>query len=230
MLALRGAPLLPDPAMSLCQLDHLTLVAPDLAGGADAVSRWLGVPLQPGGEHPRMGTHNRLLRLGEGRFLEVIARNLAAPAPARPRWFGLDRLAAGAPPRLATWVARTSDLRGLADEVRPVLGEVETMTRGDLRWLITLTADGSLPLGGPAPALIEWPVGVHPASRLPDQGCRLVRLTAHSADASLLQRWFERLGLAGDVRVAALPVGAAPYLEADIQTPSGLHRLRGKGV
>ncbi|MBT9597371.1 MAG: VOC family protein [Vitreoscilla sp.] len=215
--------------MSLCQLDHLTLVAPDLAGGADAVSRWLGVPLQPGGEHPRMGTHNRLLRLGEGRFLEVIAPNPAAPAPARPRWFGLDRLAASVPPRLATWVARTSDLRALADEIRPVLGEVETMTRGDLRWLITLTPDGGLPLGGLAPALIEWPVGVHPASRLPDQGCALVRLTAHSADAPRLQHWFERLGLADDISVVALPEGVPPYLEADIQTPSGLCRLGGPG-
>lgn len=213
--------------MSLCQLDHLTLVAPDLAAGADAVSRWLGVPLQPGGEHPRMGTHNRLLRLGEGRFLEVISPNPAAPAPARPRWFGLDHLAEGDPPRFATWVARTTDLRGLAGEVRPVLGEVETMTRGDLRWLITLTPDGGLPFGGMAPALIEWPVGVHPASRLPDQGCTLVRLTAHSPDAPQLQRWFERLGLAGEVSVATLPVGTQPYLEADIQTPSGLCRLGG---
>jgi hypothetical protein len=39
-----------------------------------------------------MGTHNRLLKLGEGFYLELIAIDPQAPPPGRPRWFGLDRL------------------------------------------------------------------------------------------------------------------------------------------
>jgi hypothetical protein len=55
-----------------------------------------------------MGTHNRLLKLGAGRFLEVIAIDPEAPAPGRRRWFDLDapfmrqRLARG--PDLIHWV------------------------------------------------------------------------------------------------------------------------------
>src|SRR4051812_12900340 len=57
------------PAMHPCQLDHLTVTAPTLAQGAAFVRDALGAELQPGGEHPRMGTHNLLLRLGDTLFL-----------------------------------------------------------------------------------------------------------------------------------------------------------------
>ena len=90
-------------------LDHLAIVAPDLDTGCAFVTRALGVDLQPGGAHPRMGTHNRLLRLGPDIYLEVIAIDPSAQRPDRPRWFGMDDLDFDAPPRLATWVARTDD-------------------------------------------------------------------------------------------------------------------------
>ena len=74
------------------QIDHLTVTAPSLAAGSAFVQEVLGVAPQAGGEHPRMGTHNLLLRLGDSLFLEVIAANPQVPAPDRPRWFGLDQL------------------------------------------------------------------------------------------------------------------------------------------
>lgn len=64
--------------MPLCRLDHLTITAPTLESGAEFVRRSLGVDPQPGGEHPRMGTHNLLRRLGDSLFLEVIAPDPAA--------------------------------------------------------------------------------------------------------------------------------------------------------
>lgn len=73
-----------------CRIDHITITAPSLAAGAEFVSQTLGVLPQVGGEHPRMGTHNLLLRLGDALFLEVISPNPLVPAPARPRWFALD--------------------------------------------------------------------------------------------------------------------------------------------
>ncbi|HCV79405.1 VOC family protein, partial [Pseudomonas oryzihabitans] len=56
--------------MRLSRLDHLVIVAPTLAAGARYVEERLGVALQPGGQHARMGTHNLLLGLGDG-YLEV---------------------------------------------------------------------------------------------------------------------------------------------------------------
>jgi hypothetical protein len=73
-----------------CTIDHLTVTAPTLESGAEYVRRALGVTPGPGGQHPRMGTHNLLLRLGESAFLEVIAPEPGSCRPDRPRWFGLD--------------------------------------------------------------------------------------------------------------------------------------------
>ena len=125
-----------------CGIDHLVVTAPSLQGGGDHVKSILGIAPGPGGAHPRMGTHNLLLRLGESAFLEVIAPDPAAPHPGRPRWFGLDDAATLRIPRLAAWVARTDDVGACPPEVLADCGAVETMTRGTREWRITIPADG----------------------------------------------------------------------------------------
>src|ERR1700739_2059301 len=97
--------------MPHAQLDHIVITAPTLALGVDFVRQTLGVTPQMGGEHPRMGTHNYFLKLGEKIYLEVIAVNPNAPSPQRPRWFALDQVGPDELPRLATWVARTDDIK-----------------------------------------------------------------------------------------------------------------------
>ena len=211
--------------MHRCQLDHITVTAPTLAQGAAFVRHALGVELQPGGEHPRMGTHNLLLRLGDRQFLEVIAPNPDAPRPARPRWFALDTLRADAEARLSNWVARTDDIRLAAAASPEALGPVETMTRGAPQWLITIPADGSLPLGGTAPALIEWQTPGHPASRLQDVGCSLRRFELFHPEPERVRTLLAALGLAQAVVVSPLPTGAAPHLVAQILTPTGLRTI-----
>jgi hypothetical protein len=213
--------------MHPCQLDHLTITAPTLAQGAAFVRDALGVELQPGGEHPRMGTHNLLLRLGDTLFLEVIAVNPDAPAPDWPRWFALDALQPGDPPRLSNWVARTDDIERSTAAACEALGRIETMTRGALQWLITIPADGSLPLDGIAPALIEWQAPPHPASRLQDLGCTLQGFEAFHPEPDRVTALLASLGLVHAVRVSPLPAGAAPRLAAQILTPAGLHTIGG---
>ena len=93
---------------SLSVFDHLAVAAVSLDEGAAAIEAALGVPLQAGGKHAAMGTHNRLLSLGPGEYLEVIAIDPGAPAPARARWFGLDGFAGTARPR--AWILRCADL------------------------------------------------------------------------------------------------------------------------
>ncbi len=142
--------------MTTCHIDHITIVAPSLAVGGEWVHTLLGVHSQQGGEHPRMGTHNLLLALGEAVFLEVIAINPDAPAPKRPRWFGLDQLPSDSAPFLSCWVARTDHIHLTAAAAPEQLGVVQPMSRGALNWLITIPEDGSVPMGGAAPALIQW--------------------------------------------------------------------------
>lgn len=206
-------------------LDHIAVVAPDLASGTHFVEQALGVPLQTGGQHPRMGTHNKLLRLGDDVYLEVIAVDPAAAAPQRPRWFGLDQLRSDALPRLATWVARTEDIVATRAACVWDAGPIESMTRGALAWRMTVPADGSLPEAGAAPTLMQWDAQPHPASVLDDVGCTLQALEIFHPTPDRLQHALDALGLASKVQVHPLTVGTSSHLLAHIRTPSGLRTL-----
>lgn len=206
-------------------LDHIAVAAPDLASGARFVEHALGVRLQPGGVHSRMGTHNLLLRLGDDVYLEVIAPDPAAPQPGRPRWFELDRLAPASPPRVATWVARTDDIAAARQACGMEVGEAEPMTRGALSWRITIPADGSLPGGGAAPTLIQWDGAAHPAAALDDVGCTLEGLDLFHPEPARIRGVLDAMGFTGKVDVHALPAGAASHLSVRVRTPYGLRTL-----
>lgn len=206
-------------------MDHMTITAPSLEAGLDYVRQALGVSPQVGGEHPRMGTHNYFLKLGEKFYLEIISINPNASKPNRPRWFQLDEPDEYRPVRLATWIVRTDDIRAAAAASPVSLGEVEPMSRGQISWLITIPLDGSLPLHGIAPTLIQWPAGVHPSSTLRESGCSLVRLEGFHPDAKKVASVLQSIGFEGDFRVSALPQDELPFLVAHIQTPAGLRQL-----
>mgnify|MGYP003714695367 CR=1 FL=1 len=102
------------------KLDHIAISGETRDAAAAHVQATLGMALRPGGAHRYFGTHNHLLGLAEGLYLEAISIDPAAPVPAYPRWFGLDDFAGA--PRLTTWICRTQDLstlvRELTDEVQ----------------------------------------------------------------------------------------------------------------
>lgn len=206
----------------ITRLDHLVVAATDLASGTAWLETRLGVAVSPGGAHPRMGTHNRVLRLGDGVYLEVIAIDPDAAPPGRPRWFGLDEPALAARlaerPRLVAWVAATDDLEAAAAASPFPLGPVAEMTRGDLVWRITIPDDGRLVEGGAVPPLIEWPRGVHPTNRMPAFGCTLERLTIRHAEPGRIAAGLAAIGLA-DTTVDI--VGGGPSLAASLVTPAG---------
>ncbi|CAN7294301.1 VOC family protein [Pseudomonas brassicacearum] len=206
-------------------IDHLVIVATDLDTGCAFVTDALGVALQPGGVHSRMGTHNRLLHLGPGLYLEVIAVDPSAIRPDRARWFGLDQLAPHSPARLATWVARTDDIHAARDACPGLVGDVEPMTRGTLNWQITVPADGSLPMDGSIPTLIQWAPGPHPADMLQDKGCTLLALDVFHTNPEKIKAILTAMNFSGPVHLHALQAPSAPYLVAHIQTPNGLKTL-----
>ena len=207
-------------------LDHLVVAARTLEEGAAWVEQILGVATQPGGKHARMGTHNRLLNLGNSVYLEIIAIDPDGAKPIQPRWFALDssamqaRLANGT--ALIHWVARSHDIERDAARSPVALGIIHAMERGDFRWRITIPADGHLPGDGLVPTLIQWDVDDHPAKRLPDSGCRLVSLRGSHPE-------YESMHLpAGIWRIPpCVEIGpisrnnVQPFLEAVIATPGG---------
>ena len=210
--------------MPHAHIDHIVITASSLAAGAEYIRRHLGVVPGSGGEHPRMGTHNLLMRLGENVYLEVIAVNPEAQQPERPRWFELTEHD-DQPTRLAGWVARSSDINAAAQASLLPLGPVETMTRGSLTWQITIPEDGKFIMDGAAPALIQWEAEQHPASRMEDAGCSLISLDVFHPDANLLQEQLNKIGFNGPVNVSGVDAQEAPYLIARINTPSGPRQL-----
>ena len=209
----------------MLELDHLVVGAATLEQGVAYVRDALGVIMPFGGAHPLMGTHNHLMRLGDGAFLEIIAVDPAA-APARKRWFGLDdpatRARLAARPRLIGWVARTRDLAGALREVPGSRGEAIRVTRGELAWLIGVPADGSPPWDGAFPTLLEWPPGPLPASRMADLGCRLSRLDiAHPRATEIAANLADHLR---DDRIAFTPAEGFA-MRATIETPLGPREL-----
>jgi hypothetical protein len=203
----------------MLRFDHLAVSATHLAEGVDWVEQALGVSLAPGGVHPLMATHNRLLGLGDI-YLEVITIDPDAPKPPHPRWFDLDRFSG--PPRLTNWILACDDLDAALAALPQGVGVPVALERGDLRWRMAVPADGRLPFANAHPALIQWQGAAHPVQRLPDSGLRLKTLEIATVDATAL-----RAALAGmftDQRVK-ITHGPALAMRAEFSTPHGTRVL-----
>lgn len=206
--------------------DHIAIAAASLGEGIDFVEERLGVRVPLGGKHPIMNTHNAVMRLGEGIYLEVISIDPEAGPAACPRWFALDdpqmqaRLRSDGP-SLVAWIARSADIAGTVAASSVTLGEVRQMSRGTLQWQIAVRPDGSLPLGGAFPLVIEWPSGPHPSVRMADLGVRFGGLTLRAGRAEELKAALASIGADGLVEVKSLRRGLEP-LEVTLVRPDGL--------
>lgn len=212
--------------MPISVIDHLVVTAPNLTVGIEYVEQALRCKMQPGGQHPRMGTHNALLKLGEGCYLEVIAIDPNAAPPQRSRWFELDTISANCKPRLAGWVMRTNDIQKVALLPQLDLGSVEEMCRGTLEWQITIPVDGRFICHGVAPFVIQWKGDTHPASRLPDSNVALVCIEAEHPDAEPINAWLSSAGFEGALSIQTPPDDSTIEFTALLQTPDGVVRFR----
>ena len=203
----------------MLEFDHIAVSGETLDAASEAVEAALGVSMQPGGAHDVFHTHNRLLGLEDGLYLEAIAINPEAPAPARPRWFDLDRFRG--PPRLTNWVCRCGDLEAALADLPEGFGAPVELQRGDLRWRMAVPSNGALPYDNCAPAVMQWLTPVHPATRLVQSGVRLRRLTLRHPQADAL-----RASLSTHLRDdrVAFEMGA-PELAAAFETPHGPREL-----
>jgi hypothetical protein len=168
----------------MLELYHIAVLGDSLAEATAHTEAVLGVPLLSGGQHARYGTHNRLLGLAPGLYLEAIAIDPVAPAPPDARWFGLDSFHGSA--RLDKWICRVPDLDH-ALMVLPMAGERIDLERDGLRWSMAVPRDGALPFDGMFPALIQWHTPTPPGQSLPNAGLTLDRLTVGHPDAAELE-------------------------------------------
>ena len=232
-----------SPEASATRVDHLVVAAATLAEGVAWCETTLGITPGPGGEHPLMGTHNRLFRVASSQFplayLEIIAINSGAPSPradCASRWFDLDnsdlqRTLASDGPRLHHFVASMTHagngvdaLATLGIDRGPLLQASRMTPSGLLTWKITVRDDGQRLFNGTLPTLIEWGA-VHPAHNMPDSGVTLQALDVCHPQAELLRNAYRAIDLNG-VGITQGP----PSLVATLHTPKGIVQLNSQGI
>ncbi|WP_144159011.1 VOC family protein [Paraburkholderia sp. BCC1885] len=235
------------------RLDHLVISARTLDEGTQYVADTLGVAPAGGGAHPLMRTHNRLLNLWGGVYLEVIAIDPDAAAPAsdvdaasgaggveaRPRLFALDapqtaaRLASG--PYLSHWVVRVErpkDLQRWQAQYPQRIAPVVPMSRGVFTWSLAVPDDGAFPSwqgagDGIVPTLIQWDTPHHPSGVLPETELALKSLKAVHPQAATITEHLRWLGASHLIEVAtAEEASTAPALIAEFETPLGPRTLQ----
>ena len=219
-------------------IDHLVVMASDLAQGVAWCETTLGVTPGPGGEHPLMGTHNRLLKIATAQhrtaYLEIIAINPVAPkaVPARARrWFDMSDPALQAQvahhgPTLIHFVAGVPDVAASVSTLAAqgidrgtVIQASRATASGLLQWQISVRDDGQRLFDGCLPTLIEWG-DAHPTEAMPASGVTLQSLHVQHPQATALNAAYNALHLS-----AVTAETGAPRLSAQLQTPKGVVTL-----
>ncbi len=210
--------------MSAAALDHLVVAAPTLELGVQWCEAVLGITPGAGGQHPLMGTYNRLFNISSAAFaqafFEIIAIDPGAPPPGRARWFGLDALDLRGGPRLLHWVARSSAieaqrraLREAGLDIGPAIAASRDTPQGRLEWQLTVPDDGRLLAGGALPTLIDWGRTPHPTAAMPSSGVALRALMLRGLTSAAIR--------ALDARGVVHAADAGPAITAMLDTPRG---------
>lgn len=224
----------------VARIDHLVVGAANLEEGAAWCEATLGVTPGAGGEHPLMGTHNRLLCIATVEYprayFEIIAPQPGRMPQRERRWFDLDDETVRdtlrrSGPRLLHYVASVPRASAAVAAWRALdidCGDIVEATRmtphGPLQWRITVRPDGRRLFDGVLPTLIEW-AAMHPAAGLPESGITLQALVASHPEASRLRVAAAAIALQG-VNVN----DGAPSLCAVLDTPLGRVKLDSHGL
>ena len=227
----------------MSDVDHLVIAASTLQDGLAWCESTLGITPGPGGEHPLMGTHNRLFSIATAQYptayLEIIAIHSGAACSrlqCEKRWFDLDNenvqlSLKQSGPQLIHFVASTPHAKPAIDALarqgidRGELIAASRMTaNGLLSWQITVRADGQRLMNGTLPTLIQWG-DVHPTQHMAASGVTLQSLTATQPDTDQLHAAYAAINLQG----VSILQGKA-NLTATLLTPRGLITLQSNGL
>ena len=149
------------------ELDHVVFAAADLDAACDAFEAATGCRPGGGGPHDGRGTHNALVSLGPGVYLELIAPDPAQPADEAVR----AAFGAFEAPAPWHWAVRARDLADVATMLRaagasptPAIPMTRSLPDGaELAWAL-MALPGH---GGASPFYIDWQRSPHPSQSAP---------------------------------------------------------------
>jgi hypothetical protein len=211
----------------LLKLDHLTVIAPTLSEGVSHVRDCLGLDVPFGSRHDYMGTHNHRLQLGDSVYLEIVALDPAGVDPGRARWFGVDnqgqvRMDWEDGRRLRGWVANTQSIDSIVSTHTTIFGDGVQLPGADPTFTFSIPKDGSLPLDGAAPSLIDHRGDSSYVATIPDLGARLSSFTLEHPDPAGIEAIYRALDID---RPPLILRGPKVRYWALIETPAGLKEL-----
>jgi hypothetical protein len=211
----------------MLKLDHLTVIAPTLTDGVAHVRSCIDVDVPFGQRHGYMGTHNHLLQLGDSVYLEIVALDPDGEQPPRARWFGLDDQKAvradwDAGRRLRSWVARTDAIDVVLAGRESIFGRKVSLPWTDPSFAFGIADDGSLPLDGAAPSIIDRRGKPRAMATIADLGARLQSFSLEHPDAAAVSQLYRDLDID---RPPAVVQGDTLRYRARIETPAGLKEL-----
>lgn len=211
----------------MLMLDHLTVIAPTLSDGVAHVRACLDLDVPFGQRHGYMGTYNHLLQLGDMVYLEIIALDPDAQPPARARWFGLDNQEAvmadwDAGRRLRGWVARTDMMDTVLAGWENIFGRKIALPWTNSLFDFAIPDDGSLPLNGAFPSIIDRRGEARSMANVVDLGARLKSFLLQHPDATTLIKRYQTLDI--DRPPVIVQCSDLRY-RAQIETPAGTREL-----
>jgi hypothetical protein len=211
----------------MLKLDHLTVIAPTLAEGVAHISACIDLDVPFGQRHAYMGTYNHLLQLGDSIYLEIVALDPDGEPPGRARWFGLNDQKAvranwDAGRRLRGWVARTDAIDLILAGRETIFGRKVSLPWAAPAFDFAIPDDGSLPLDGAAPSLIDRRGKPRSMAAIADLGARLRSFSLEHPDAAAISSLYRSLGI--DTPPAVMQGDALRY-RAQIETPAGVKEL-----
>ncbi len=204
------------------RLDHLVYAVPDLDEGISFIKDLLGIEVYPGGQHPRFGTHNAIVRIGNHTYLEIISSDPSNPKEF-PLWMGISNVTS--PGRLTRWAIshplNESVMKGLKSYNEALahisIGEREKPDGSTLVW--KLTPPISHPMIESCPFFINWPEGIHPTTSLPMQ-CELTEIKVFSRRSKKINGFLNNLRMEFQLKQ-----GDEDKIEAIFNSPKGMIRL-----
>jgi hypothetical protein len=185
---------------SAAQIDHLMLGIDDLDRGVKAFEAATGVKPVYGGKHPG-GTHNALVSLGDGMYLEILAVQRGVTVPAD--YADLKKMKTLTPIGWAVSSRDTAELRNRLSAAdiavsEPVGGSRTTPTGSTLSWQSFALNESS----SEVPFFIVWSEQTaHPSTTSPI-GCKLQQWSIASPRANDLEKLRRALDLRIDVAEA----------------------------
>ncbi|MES0879185.1 VOC family protein [Roseibium sp. SCP14] len=211
----------------MLKLDHITVIAPTLNEGVSHVRECLDLDVPFGTRHEYMGTHNHRLQLGGRIYLEIVALDPEGVLPGRARWFGLDdqqsvRSDWEEGRRLRGWVANSDSFNSIPSEHRAHFGGEVPLPFDKPSFAFCIPEDGSLPLDGAVPSLIDHKGDPTSMAEIPDLGTRLRSLTLEHPDPVAIERMYRDLMVDQPPEIVR---GPKVRYRAVIETPTGLKEL-----